>query len=234
MALFGFLKAKNESEHELDSLNLNKQVKKSDAESMYQLGNLYEQQKCYDEAEKWWIKADEKGFEKAKFSLAMFYSSDIGGKYNISLTVKYLTELADLGDIDAINCLGEIYSHVSYSSTQPFLAQLYNLKKAEQCFLTVLHKGKTNAWLKSAINLGNIYAGHYLTENKYNDESLTNPMKAAYLFYLITLESRYIKKLFKPSFDEIVSNAHLIIDRKLLQQWKKDYKECIFYVNTIT
>ena len=225
MAFLDFLKKNNMTEKD-EEFKLKSQAERGDSEAMFQLGCLFDHQGQYDYAEKWWLKAIENGHSQAKYCLALNYKGGMGGPFTMSKAIQYFTELADEGCLDACKQLGNIYC--MNNEFNPFFAQFYDLKKAAQYFLVVVKSGDPDVWLDTALYLGLIYAGQYIMNNIYRDETLTDPLKAAYLFFLTALNNEDTRYIYIPKYDEVVAAAHLNITDKILHEWQNDYEQCKF------
>lgn len=221
MGFFDIFKHNTQSDNvQSEEKNIDTLLKKAqngDADAMFELGDLYEQESNYTEAEQWFLKAIEKGHPTAKYFLALNYSVS-GALAKIETAVKYLSELVNEGYETYAKDLGYIYSDYAHKRC-PAYNQFYDLKKAEQYYLQAIRAKSETRWVAAVHELGVLYAGKYLYE--YLDDDIQNPIKAAYCLYVSSVEGEYDRE----DFFTVVKNANIRIPQNLYRNWEQDYRE---------
>lgn len=217
MGFFDFFKQGTQNEEEIKYNNLVSRANLGDADAMFELGDFYEQNSNYQEAEKWFLKAIEKGHPMAKYYLALNYSAGMGGPKMMETAVRYLTELVEDGYEAYTKDLGYIFSNFR-NKRHPLLRLFYDLKKAEMYYLRAVQVKNQNRWAAAVHELGVLYAGSYLYT--YNDNDIQNPIKAAYCLYMASVEGEYDKG----DFFTVVNNAGLTISNEQYNAWLQDFK----------
>lgn len=193
-------------------------AQQGDADAMFELGEQYEKESDYAEAEKWFLQAVDKGHALSKYYLSLNYSAGMGSPAKIENAIQFLTELIEEEGCEVYGKdLAWIYGDIR-KKNHPVLKKYYDLDKAEHYYLMTIKTRNEARWTNALYNLGMLYAGNLIYPHA--DDAIQNPKKAAYCLYMAGLSDGYDME----EYNAIISKTNLHFDEETLAKWEFDFR----------
>ena len=220
MGIFNFFRtSENKQEHFPD---VREMALNGDSEAQFKIAKELDEKGEYAESVKWLEMAVKNNHNDARYYLALDYYGGIGVQKNYDKVIKLGEDLLNVdNDLRGAKVLGDLYSNKQVNPYHP-LAKYYDVYKAEKYYLMIMRSGNPNCWLAVSFALGSLYGNEYFYGGDFYKHELSDPMKAAYCWYLSYLDG-YEDAL--NTLKKICENARIKVPVDKFEEWQKDYNE---------